>query len=147
MHTHTHARREVCGRGDEKKESASILSLLSSCLLLPAGALQRHLRSSTTCCPQDLPETAQAPQRQPLLHQTLQRPLTWCSGTAGVVNQAVANQRTATSQHQGHTALQAACTWTPAKAPTHGATSPPSGRRRTPPAGSRPQVATLQLLP
>lgn len=32
----------------------------------------------------------------------------WCGGAAGVVNQAVANQRTATSQHQGHTPPRAA---------------------------------------
>lgn len=31
-----------------------------------------------------------------------------CGGAAGVVNQAVANQRTATSQHQGHTPPRAA---------------------------------------
>ncbi|XP_045292744.1 uncharacterized protein LOC123575878 isoform X2 [Leopardus geoffroyi] len=36
-----------------------------------------------------------------------------CGGAAGVVNQAVATQRTATSQHQGHTPPQAPAARTP----------------------------------
>lgn len=43
-----------------------------------------------------------------------------CGGAAGVVNQAAADQRTATSQHQGHTPPQAA----------HRAPVPPSPPRR-----------------
>lgn len=50
----------------------------------------------------------------------------WCGGAAGVVNQAVANERTATSQHQGHTSPRApAVTQTPHRLVSRTCPSPP----------------------
>lgn len=58
-----------------------------------------------------------------------------CGGAAGVVNQAAADERTATSQHQGRTPPQAARPPTP-----HGGGSPSLGHRQAlqTPAGGLP---------
>ncbi|KAG5197516.1 hypothetical protein JEQ12_008245, partial [Ovis aries] len=71
------------------------------------------------------------------------RRLARCGGAAGVVNQAVANQRTATSQHQGHTAPQAAL---PAPAPMPPPPQP-SAIARAPPSPPEPQQAAFRLTP
>lgn len=65
-----------------------------------------------------------------------------CGGAAGVVNQAVANQRTATSQHQGHTPPQAAL-----QAPAPITSAPrPSVIDGAPPSPPEPQQVTFWFI-
>lgn len=106
------------GQTDEslQKESGSWSCCTRHCHLVCSSPQQQLC--GTPLVHQDLSAATQLPRSRPLLHWPLQRPLAWCSGTAGVVNQAVANKRTATSQHQGHTALQAASIRTPERLDT-----------------------------
>ncbi|XP_044790213.2 uncharacterized protein LOC123331058 [Bubalus bubalis] len=82
-------------------------------------------------------------QSAPATGSTEVRRLARCGGAAGVVNQAVANQRTATSQHQGHTPPQAAL---PAPAPMQPPPRP-MAIAGAPPSPPEPQQAAFQLTP
>ncbi|XP_034519447.1 uncharacterized protein LOC117802795 [Ailuropoda melanoleuca] len=79
---------QLCKTSSLSESSSKLRAPCSRCCAVP-GYQQQHRRGDHTTA--SLPRDLQAR----------------CGGAAGVVNQAVANQRTATSQHQGHTSPRA----------------------------------------